>query len=128
MHYSTKEFALFTFSAIVILHIYLFKDEIQLYMIQQYNRTIISMFNLQHSLLIRQDDSITFGLICTIISVLLLIISGLYITYKVFMWILHNLCDVVYYQKLIDLFQMIFMSIFSKFKLIIPHNEHVKLE
>ncbi|CAH8607789.1 unnamed protein product [Schistosoma bovis] len=97
MHYSTKQFGLFTLSCILLLHLYLFKDEIRLYFIQWYHQLISLLLLLQ----LHNDSIIIIGFIYGII-----IISGLYITYKLCNWILCNLIYRVYNS----------------------HNEHVKVE
>ncbi|CAH8602387.1 unnamed protein product [Schistosoma bovis] len=97
MHYSTKQFGLFTLSCILLLHLYLFKDEIRLSFIQWYHQLISLLLLLQ----LHNDSIIIIGFIYGI-----LIISGLYITYKLCNWILCNLIYHVYNS----------------------HNEHVKVE
>uniref|UniRef100_A0A3Q0KV28 Smp_202920 n=1 Tax=Schistosoma mansoni TaxID=6183 RepID=A0A3Q0KV28_SCHMA len=106
MHYSTKQFGLFTFSIIIILHLYLFKDEIQLYFIQLYNQTI-KTFHLQ-------NDSMTI-----IIIIIITIISSILLIGLSIHWILYN--------KLL-LIKSIIIKILIKLKLLNNQNKHQKIE
>ncbi|CAH8643611.1 unnamed protein product [Schistosoma rodhaini] len=108
MHYSTKQFGLFTFSIIIILHLYLFKDEIKLYFIKLYNNQLIILFNIYNNLI---NDSMIIIYI-TIISSILLI--GLIIY-----WILYN-------QLLF--IKLIIKKILMKLKLLNYQNKHKKIE
>ncbi|XP_018652907.1 uncharacterized protein Smp_202920 [Schistosoma mansoni] len=110
MHYSTKQFGLFTFSIIIILHLYLFKDEIQLYFIQLYNQTI-KTFHLQND---SMNDSMTI-----IIIIIITIISSILLIGLSIHWILYN--------KLL-LIKSIIIKILIKLKLLNNQNKHQKIE